>query len=259
MKKHWPLVPLAAALTACQSVPYTGRNHLVLVSQREESAMGVQAYQETLQKARLSRDRSSTEMIRRVGRRLAKVADRPDFQWEFNLVDDDKTVNAFCLPGGKVAVYSGLLPVARDEEGIAVVMGHEIAHALARHGAERMSQGMLANLGGQALSVALAKQPAATQQVYSQAYGVGVTLGVLLPYSRGQESEADHIGLILMAKAGYNPSRALEFWKRMEQASGGGSESPLAAFTRTHPTDARRQEQIRQWLPEITRQYYAPR
>ncbi|HVE12286.1 MAG TPA: M48 family metallopeptidase [Elusimicrobiota bacterium] len=251
------LAALPLALAACQTVPYTGRHHLLLVSQGEEKSLGLQAYQDTLKKAKLSTDHENVELIRRIGRRLAAVADRPDFQWEFNLIDDPKTVNAFCLPGGKVAVYSGILPVAKGEDGLAVVMGHEIAHALARHGSERMSQGMIAQFGGQALSVLLSGQSAAAQSIYGQAYGLGVNVGVLLPFSRGQESEADHIGLILMAKAGYDPEHALEFWKRMETASGSSGPS-VVNFLRTHPSDVKRQEQIRDWLPEIREKYYHP-
>jgi metalloendopeptidase OMA1, mitochondrial len=251
-----PLPLLLLALAACQSVPYTGRNRVLLVSQGEETALGQQAYQDTLKKARLSPDRAQTELVRRVGERLAAVAERPDFEWEFNLIDEPKTINAFCLPGGKVAVYTGILPVTKDEDGMAVVMGHEIAHALARHGAERMSQGMLANFGGAALSVLLASQPAQAQELYGQAYGLGVGLGVLLPYSRAHESEADRIGLILMAKAGYDPGHALDFWKRMESATQDKSSgSSLADFLRTHPTSAKRQEQIEAWLPEVRQQY----
>lgn len=253
-----PVLPLLLLAAGCQSVPYTGRSHLLLLSAAEEKQMGEQAYRETLQKAKLSNDQEKLAVLRRVGYRLSKAADRPDFQWEFKLIEDEKTINAWCLPGGKVAVYTGIWPVMAGEQGLAVVLGHEISHALARHGAERMSQGMLANLGGQTLSVLLARQPARTQEIYGQAYGLGVGLGVLLPYSRAQESEADHIGLILMAKAGYDPHSALPFWERMEKSSSGkGADSPLAKYLRTHPTDRDRQENIRGWLPEAMR-YYRP-
>jgi len=242
----------------CQTVPYTGRSHLILVSSGEEKALGLQAYQDTLKKAKLSTDPEKLQMLRRVGHRLARAADRPDFQWEFNLIEDDKTVNAWCLPGGKVAVYTGIWPVMKDEDGLAVVLGHEISHALARHGAERMSQGALANLGGQALSVAVAGKSAGSQQVFAQAYGLGVGLGVMLPYSRRQESEADHIGLILMAKAGYDPHKALEFWARMDKAAGGGGKDlGLARYLSDHPINADREKQIAAWIPEAMR-YYKP-
>ncbi|MBI4377324.1 MAG: M48 family metallopeptidase [Elusimicrobia bacterium] len=258
-KKGFALLLSAALLAACRSVPYTGRRHLVLVSLEQEESMGAQAYEETLKKSQLSDDSKRVEMIRRVGNRLAEAADRPDFDWEFALIKDDKTVNAWCLPGGKVAFYTGILPVTQDEEGVAVVMGHEIAHAIARHGAERMSQGLLAQFGGTALSLVLARQPAAVQDIYARAYGLGVTVGVLLPYSRKQESEADRIGLILMAKAGYEPEQAIGFWGRMGQLSekkrGGGEPSPLERYLGTHPSDEQRQENIRKWLPEAMRHY----
>ncbi|MBI4386309.1 MAG: M48 family metallopeptidase [Elusimicrobia bacterium] len=235
----------------CQTVPYTGRSHLLLISASEENALGTQAYQETLRKAKLSGDSEKINLLRRVGHRLAKAADKPNFQWEFNLIEDEKMINAFCLPGGKVAVYTGIWPVMQDEDGLAVVLGHEIAHALARHGAERMSQGMLANFGGQALSVLLANQPARARELYGQAYGLGVGVGILLPYSRAQESEADHIGLILMVKAGYDPHHALKFWERMAKATGEkGENNPLTKYLRTHPVGEERQKNIERWIPE---------
>jgi predicted Zn-dependent protease len=250
------LLPLALAAAACQSVPYTGRSHVMLVSRAEEIRMGEEAYAETLGKSRLSRDPAKTEMIRRVGARIAAAAGQPDFRWEFHLIEDDRTLNAWCLPGGKVAFYTGILPVAGDEEGIAVVMGHEVAHALARHGSERMSQAMMVNFGGEALNVLLADRPAETRALCAEMYGLGAAVGVMLPYSREHESEADHIGLILMAKAGYDPGAALAFWKRMEAASGGaGAGGGLESFLRTHPTDADRQRRIAEWLPEVRAQY----
>lgn len=250
-----PWLLTGALLAACQTVPYTGRSRLMLVGQDDMRRMGAEAYRDILKKAALADDTEAAETLRRVGRRLAAQADRPDFDWEFHLIKDDETVNAFCLPGGKVAFYTGILPVTRGEEGIAVVMSHEIAHALARHGDERMSQGLLANLGGAALSVALADKPAQTQAVFADAYGLGVNVGLLLPYSRAHESEADKIGLILMAKAGYDPAEALAFWKRMEEAAGGRPDDPLSRFLATHPSSEERQRLIREWLPEIREKY----
>lgn len=238
---------LLAALAACQTTPYTNRQRLLLVSAGEEAALGQSAYKEALAKAKLSTDAAATAMVRRVGERIAAIADKPDFQWEFNLIDDP-AINAWCLPGGKVAVYSGILPVTQDENGLAVVMGHEIAHAIARHGSERMSQGLLAQLGGVALSAAMASKPDATQQLAQQAYGAGATVGVLLPFSRAHESEADRIGLILMAKAGYEPGAATGFWTRMAAASGGKDATP--EFLRTHPADGKRIADIEKHLPE---------
>lgn len=248
------LLALAAVLCACQTVPYTNRPHLMLVTVDQELALGESSYKQALGEAKLSGDRASLEMIRRVGARLAAVSEHPEYKWEFNLIEDPKTVNAWCMPGGKVAVYSGLLPISRDENGLAVVLGHEISHALARHGSERMSQGMLANLGGTALDALMQDKPSATRDLARQAYGAGAQVGVLLPFSRAQESEADHIGLILMAKAGYDPETAVGFWERMAR-NGGASGGPLDRFLRTHPTDADRVAKIKDELPEA-RSYY---
>lgn len=247
MKRSCWAALAAFAVAACQTVPYTKRSHLVLVSASEEAALGESSYKDALAKAKISTDAEATAQVRRVGERIAAAADKPDFKWEFNLLDDPKTVNAWCLPGGKVAVYSGILPVTKDDEGLAVVLGHEIAHALARHGSERMSQGLLAQLGGVALSAAMASKPEATQQLAQQAYGAGAAVGVLLPFSRAQESEADRIGLILMAKAGYDPGAAVGFWRRMAAASGGGGGPE---FLRTHPADETRIRKIQEELPE---------
>lgn len=249
----WTVAAVVLAAAACQSVPYTHRSHLVLISAGEEESLGLTQYREMLAKENLSQDQAQVDLVRRVGRRIAAAADRPGFQWEFSLIDDPKTVNAWCLPGGKVAVYSGILPVTQDEDGLAVVLGHEVAHALARHGAERMSQGLLAQFGGAALNVALANKPAQTQQLFGQAYGLGATLGVLLPFSRAQESEADRIGLILMAKAGYDPKTAVAFWRRMAAASGQVGKPP--AFLSGHPSDEKRISRIESALPEAEAYY----
>lgn len=228
----------------------------MLVPEGEEVALGAQQYRQALSEAKPSTDAHAIDQVKRVGERLAMAANRPEYKWEFNVIDDPKTINAWCLPGGKVAVYSGILPVAHDDEGLAVVLGHEIAHALARHGGERMSQGLVAQLGGAALSAALASKPEQTQQLAMQAYGLGATVGVLLPFSREQESEADRIGLILMAKAGYDPQAAVGFWERMETAAGGGG-GGLEKYLGTHPPTADRIEAIRRHLPEA-QGYYHP-
>jgi predicted Zn-dependent protease len=213
--------------------------------------LGLTAYKEVLDKATLSTDPTTNEMVQRVGRRIAQVANRPDYQWEFNLIQDDKTINAFALPGGKVAVYTGILLYTQDETGMATVLGHEVAHALARHGAERMSSGLLAEIGMAGLDIALQKSSPGVIQSVNAAYGLGVNVGVLLPFNRQQESEADHIGLILMARAGYNPEKAIDFWQRM---AGTGKAAP-PEFLSTHPTDKMRIEQIRAWLPEALKIY----
>jgi predicted Zn-dependent protease len=242
------LMAVTLAAAACRTVPFTNRRQLSLIPASQETQMGLSQYQQTLKESKLSTDAEKVALVRRVGQRIAAAADRKDFEWEFNLIEDDKMVNAWCLPGGKVAIYTGILPITQTEDGLAVVMGHEIAHALARHGGERMSQGLLAQMGGVALSVAMADKPAQTQQMFQAAYGAGATVGVLLPFSRAQESEADRIGLILMAKAGYDPAAAAPFWGRMSEASKGGGKPP--EFLSTHPSDERRIKQIEEWLPE---------
>ena len=220
------LVLLTAVVWGCAEVPITGRQSLHLVPESELLTLSLQQYNDVLQKSKLSTDNQKVAMVRRVGNRVAKAAESflaesghqdliKNYQWQFNLIEDDKTVNAWVMPGGKAAVYTGILPFTKDETGLAVVLGHEVGHALANHGNERMSQELLANMGGMALSVALSSQPQMTQELAMAAFGAGASIGVLLPYSRLQESEADHIGLILMARAGYDPREAVPFWQRM--------------------------------------------
>jgi len=241
-----PFVVVLAALLGCATVPYTNRSQFLLLSREQENELGAQAFAQVLAKSRVEqRDGAVAREVESVGRRLAQVADRPDFRWQFVVIDDAKQVNAFCLPGGKVAVYSGILPVARTTTGLAVVLGHEIAHALARHGAERMSQGLVVQAGGVVLGGILGGGPSTS--TIMAAYDLGSQVGVLLPYGRAQESEADHIGLILMARAGYDPRAALAFWQRLEHAGGGGPPE----FLSTHPSHGTREQQIREWLPEV--------
>ena len=251
MSRRAALAVLVAA-TACTSAPYTHRSQLMLVSAEEESKLGATAFKEVLAKNRVEPSPTVNRPVEEVGTRIARVAERPDYKWRFVVIDDPKQVNAFCLPGGKVAVYSGIFPIAQDTNGLAVVMGHEIAHALARHGAERMSQGLAAEAGGTLLGAVLGPSP--TANAVLAAYGVGAQVGVLLPFSRTQESEADHIGLILMARAGYDPHGALAFWQRMERAASGGSPPE---FLSTHPSHGTREQQIQAWLPEAMRYYDA--
>ncbi len=243
-----------AAVASCATVPYTNRSQLIMVSAAEETQLGMAAYQEVLKKERVLTDPQTNAIVRRVGLRIAAAADKPDYQWEFTVIDNPKEVNAFALPGGKVAVYTGLFPIAQDEAGLAVVMGHEVAHALARHGAERMSQGMAAQVVGVGLSVATAGNDPATRNAIMQAYGLGAQVGVLMPFGRGQESEADHIGMILMAKAGYDPNSALALWQRMEAQGSGGSPPEWLS---THPGYGTRQNNIRSWMPEAQGYYKA--
>jgi predicted Zn-dependent protease len=255
---------LPVALAACAKVPLTGRSQLHLIPSSEMMAMSAQQYGEFLKTNPPSTNAQGTAQVQRVGVRIQHSVERyltdhglaariRDYHWEFNLVES-KDVNAWCMPGGKVVVYTGLLPVAKDDAGLAVVMGHEIAHAIAEHGSERMSQQMLAQMGGVALSQAIKTKPAQTQQLWMGAFGAGAQYGVLLPFSRTQESEADHLGLIFMASAGYDPHTAVTFWQRMSQASGG--QAP-PEYMSTHPSDATRIRKIQEELPEAL-QYYKP-
>jgi predicted Zn-dependent protease len=236
----------------CETVPYTGRRQIQLVSPNEEAQMGVQSFKEIVGKATLSTDPQINAMVQRVGGRIAAVTDL-NYQWEFRVIQDDKQANAFALPGGKVAVYTGILPITRDEAGLAAVLGHEIGHVLARHGGERVSQQMGVQTVTQVLAGMASSNPA-TVQLVSAALGAGASVGVLLPWGRAQESEADHLGLILMAKAGYDPRAALDLWKRMAEASK-GQRPP--EFLSTHPSEATRIQQIEGWLPEALT-YYRP-
>ncbi|HEY7203482.1 MAG TPA: M48 family metallopeptidase [Methylomirabilota bacterium] len=245
---------LLAALVpaACETVPYTGRSQLQLVSADEEAKLGVQSYQEIVGKATISTDQQATAMVQRVGSRIAAVTDL-QYPWEFKLIADDKQANAFALPGGKVAVYTGILPITRDDAGLAAVLGHEIGHVVARHGGERLSQQMGVQTVTQ-LAAGMASSNPATVQLVAAALGAGAQYGVLLPWSRQQESEADHIGVLLMAKAGYDPHAAVELWKRMQAASAGQRPSEWMS---THPSEATRIQQLEGWMPEAMK-YYKP-
>ena len=228
-----------------QRVPITGRKHLVDTSIQQDAALGLQSYQEILQQSQVVKSGPDVDMIRRVGERLKKVVDDPGFQWEFNLIES-KQVNAFCLPGGKVAVYTGILPVTQNENGLAVVMGHEISHAIARHGAERMAQQKLLQLGTLAVGVSASSMDPVKRAAVMGALGVGAQFGILLPFSRQQESEADYMGLIYLSRACFDPTEAPKLWERMSASSTG---SP-SEFTSTHPSHATRIHQFQQWMPE---------
>lgn len=256
-----PVLLLALTLYYCSTVPITGRSQLHLISASELNAMSFQQYNQFLSENKLSTDAQNTNMVKRIGSNIKGAVETyfaqhnlskelQGYAWEFNLIESPE-VNAWCMPGGKVVVYSGILPITQNEGGLAVVMSHEIAHAVAQHGGERMSQGLLQQLGGMALSVALQKEPQATQSIFMTAYGLGSTIGVILPFSRTQESEADRLGLVFMAMAGYNPNAALDFWTRMS-AQGGGKPPE---FLSTHPSDATRIANIKKHMPEAM-QYY---
>ena len=256
-----PVILLALTVYYCSTVPITGRSQLSLISSSDLNALSIQEYDEFLKQNRLSSDAQNTNMVKRVGANIQRAVenyfaqhnlskDLQGYAWEFNLIDSPE-VNAWCMPGGKVVVYSGILPVTQNETGLAVVMGHEIAHAVAQHGEERMSQGLLQELGGVALAVAIQNEPSTTQNIFMTAYGLGSTVGVILPFSRTQESEADRLGLIFMALAGYNPTAALDFWTRMAQQSGPNPPE----FLSTHPSDQTRINNLKKWLPEAMDYY----
>jgi predicted Zn-dependent protease len=221
--------------------------------------LGVQAYQEQLKEHAVSNQPGDVEPVLRVGRRLAAATEEflrtnnlptDIYQWEFSVIDNDEIVNATCLPGGKIVFYTGIFKYTQDDDGIATVMGHEIAHAIARHGNERMSQAMMLELGARTLSEAMASQPAKTRELASQAFGLTTNFGVALPFNRSRESEADRIGLTLMARAGYDPRKAIEFWERFSQA---GAKVP--EFMSTHPSGATRIADIQAHLPEALQNY----
>jgi predicted Zn-dependent protease len=235
-------------LAACQQAPVTGRQQLILLPESQDAQMGLQAYQEIKQESRISRDSALNERVQRVGRRIAAVSPNPEWQWEFTLFENDEP-NAFALPGGKVGVNTGLFKVAQNDDQLAAVLGHEVAHAIARHGAERMSQGLLAQgLGAVAVGGGVNPQ---IVEIAAQA----ATLGVILPYSRTQEAEADHIGLLYMAAAGYDPREAITLWQNFDKL--GGGQPP--EFLSTHPAPGSRIENLQELMPEAMEVYQASR
>lgn len=248
---------ICGCLAGCKSAPMTGRRQLMLVPEQQEVAMGVQAFAETLKEVESTGDSRYQALVERVGMRLAGMTERTDYQWETRVVASDEP-NAFCLPGGKIVVYEGILPICENEAGLAVVMSHEVAHVLARHGGERMSQQMGVTGAQNLMGYVLRNKAQVQRDAWMKAYGMASTYGVILPYSRQHESEADHIGLMLMAKAGYDPTEAPRFWNRFGAAAGG--DKP-AEFLSTHPSDDRRASDLAKLLPEsleIYRQAAAP-
>jgi predicted Zn-dependent protease len=247
-----------SVFNGCETNPYTGRSQLIMTSVSEDVQLGTQAYQQVKNdpKMRQSQDPREIEPVRRVAGHIIEAAKRSkygdmakQFQWEVTVIKDDKTMNAFALPGGKIAVYTGIFPVAKSEAGLAAVLGHEVTHALARHGAERMSQGELTNAALQAVGAAAGASgmnPVLSQGAMA-ALGAGAQVGVLLPFSRAHESEADYIGILLAADAGYDPRESVSLWQRMEQMSQGGGPSE---FLSTHPSNETRIDQLKKWLPE---------
>lgn len=252
---------LGFALVACAKVALTGRRQLSLVSNGEIIPMANQQYEEVIKKGPLSTNQSEVQMVRRVGVNIQRAVEQylaskklsselDGFAWEFNVIDDPKTVNAWCMPGGKVAFYTGIMPICKDETGVAVVMGHEVAHAIANHGRERMSQQMVAQYGLSTLSAVLGQNPTAGKDLLMQAVGAGAGVG-MLKFSREHESEADRMGLIFMAMAGYDPNAAPAFWERM--SGGGGQEPP--EFLSTHPSHSTRINDLKGWVPEAMKYY----
>jgi predicted Zn-dependent protease len=264
MLKKIALASCLFVAAGCSTVPITGRRQLSLVSDAEMNTMAATEYQKVLASSRVVNSGEQAALVKRVGLRIQQAVEQyfsqrgqqaqlEGYQWEFNLLDD-KQENAWCMPGGKVAVYTGILPITQDENGLAVVMGHEIAHAVARHSSERMSQQMAAQGVGSIASAAVGQTPTLTQNVFLQAVGVGSSLG-LLKYGRSQESEADHLGLIFMAMAGYNPDTAVQFWQRMDARENAAAPPE---FLSTHPSNGTRIAGIEKELPEA-RTYYKPR
>jgi len=246
-----PHLLVATFVVSCATAPYTHRSQFNVLPESEENSLGLQAYKEVLTKEKIDHNGTTIDPVRDVGQRIARAADKPDYKWEFNVIDDPKTVNAFALPGGKIAVYTGLFPVAHDTAGLAAVLGHEVGHALAHHAAERMSQNLVLQMLATGASMTLGGSNPATQSALMQALGLGAQVGVLLPFSRTQEAEADHIGLILMAKAGYDPHAALELWHRFETVE---KNSP-PEFLSTHPAYGTREKNIESWMPEAMGYY----
>jgi predicted Zn-dependent protease len=262
IKRLFLILILASVAYACAKVAVTGRSQLNLVSNAEIIPMANQQYDSVVRNAKLSSNAQQTAMVKEVGVKIQRAVERymaqnnasselQGFQWEFNLIDDPKTVNAWCMPGGKVAFYTGIMPICKDEAGVAVVMGHEVAHAIANHGRERMSQGLIANGLLGTLGSALGQNPTLTKQIFYQAVGVGAQVG-MLKFSRQHESEADKIGLIFMAMAGYDPNEAPKFWERMSSMSG-GSEPP--EWLSTHPSHATRIKDLQDAIPEAMKYY----
>lgn len=257
------ILSLVLFIQACSTVPLIGRKQISLLPESNMVEMSLTNYSQFLTANKLSTNKEQTDMVKRVGARMSVAVEKylkdngfqdriADFKWEFNLVEN-KEPNAWCMPGGKVVFYTGILPLTKNDAGIAVVMGHEIAHAVARHGNERMSQQMVAQFGSAALTEIIKSKPAETQAIYQTVFGLGTQYGVMLPYSRQHEFEGDKLGLIFMAIAGYNPNEAIGFWERMAANSPG----KMPQFLSTHPIEENRIAAIKQFLPEAIKFYTA--
>ncbi len=240
----------------CTTVDETGRKQLRLISPSQEMQLGLASFQELKQQVPISKDPKANELVQRVGKRIAAVAKLENAQWEF-VVFDDPDPNAFCLPGGKVGVHTGILPIAKTEAGLATVIGHEVAHASLHHGAERVSEAMAMQLGGQLVGAAASAAEPRWQSAIALAYGAGAKVGRELPHSRAQELEADRVGMRYMARAGYNPEEALRFWERFAQYASKAGSSSVPGFLRTHPVDDVRIKELQKWLPEAQAEFRA--
>lgn len=261
IRNIFALLLLAVVLTGCRSVAITGRKQLNLVSDADVLSSSLTQYKSFMSTAKVSTEKVQSETVTRVGKRIAAAtekylsengmqADLQNYAWEFNLVKSDE-INAFCMPGGKIVVYEGIMKLFSNDDELAVVLGHEVAHAVAKHSNERMSQQILQQYGASALAIGLSGQSAGIQNIANQVYGIGSQVGVMLPFSRKHESEADYMGLVLMTMAGYNPDSAVTFWKKMAAQSGGSTNELMS----THPSDARRISDIQKSLPEIKSKY----
>lgn len=266
IKKIFFLFTLILTFAACAKAPVTGRAQLMLVPDSTMLSMSFSQYDEFLKSNKLSNDIEKTEMVKRVGngiknsvelyyQEIGKTSNLSGFRWEFNLIEDEQ-INAWCMPGGKIVVYTGLFKIASTEEDLAVVIGHEIAHAVAKHGNERMSQVLLTNFGGILLSEALSSKPEETKNFWLAVYGVGSGLGYVLPYSRLHEYEADYLGMVFMAKAGYHPYYAVRFWDKMERYANVGNKTNYPEFLSTHPTSSNRIKYLKEKHSEVISKYY---
>ncbi len=257
------LLTVFTLIQSCSRVPITGRRQTHLLPESDLMAMALSSYNQVLAESKVETTGPNAQSVNKVGLKISQAVTNylnnhgyskriANYQWQFTVINDP-TINAWCMPGGKVAFYTGIFPICADEAGIAVVMGHEIAHAIARHGNERMSQGLLLQMGGVALDVATSTKPSETRQLFQLAYGVGANLGIMLPYSRKHESEADRMGLIFMAMAGYDPHQAPLFWERMSKI--GGAKPPT--LISTHPSDEKRIKDLNKDMAEAMK-YYKP-
>jgi predicted Zn-dependent protease len=254
---NYTLLAVVMLIGSCSTVPIIGRKQLNLLPESQLVGMSLTSYKEFLDSSEVIKSGVHYNMVKNTGNRISVAVEKflidnnmsnriSDFTWEFNLVKDP-SLNAWCMPGGKVVFYQGIMPVCVNEDGVAVVMGHEIAHAVARHGNERMSQGLLTQLGGMALDVAIQEQPDMTRAIFLSAFGIGAQVGVMLPFSRKHEYEADKMGLIFLTMAGYNPEEAIRFWERMSKLGG----SSMPEYLSTHPVSKNRVEALKKILPEM--------